>query len=67
MERLEKKNEERKDGDFVEYKFENSDLNNPLNEGQNTTDVKSGENNEIKNVENQNNNEPVKGNRYLNM
>ena len=67
MERLEKKNEERKDGDFVEYKFENSDLNNPLNEGQNTTDVKSGENNEIKNAENQNNNEPVKGNRYLNM
>jgi hypothetical protein len=67
MERLEKKNEERKDGDFVEYKMESSDLNNPLNEGQNTIGIRGSESNELKNVESQNKNEPVKGNRYLNM
>ena len=67
MEKLEKKNEERKDGDFVEYKMESSDLNNPLNEGQNTIGIRGSENNELKNVESQNKNEPVKGNRYLNM
>ena len=65
MERLEKKNEERKDGDLVDYKSEYSDLNNNI-ENQNI-EVKSGGSNEIKNVENQIKPENIKGNRYLNM
>ena len=65
MERLEKKNEERKDGDLVDYESEYSDLNNNI-ENQNI-EVKSGGSNEIKNVENQIKPENIKGNRYLNM
>ena len=63
MERLEKKNEERKDGDFVEYKSEYSDLNNNV-QGQNVENKTGGTN---ENVESQNKQENIKANRYLNM
>ena len=63
MERLEKKNEERKDGDFVEYKSESSDLNNNV-QGQNVENKTGGTN---ENVESQNKQENIKANRYLNM
>ena len=67
MERLEKKNEEKKDGDLVEYKSEYSDLNNIHNEYQNSK-IKSGISNEnINNQNSQDKPENVKGNRYLNM
>ena len=67
IERLEKKNEEKKDGDLVEYKSQYSDLNNIHNENQNSK-IKSGISNE--NINNQNNQEKPgngKGIRYLNI
>ena len=66
MERLEKKvNEEKKDGDFVEYKSDYSDLNNNINNEEQNSKIKVEASNE--NINNQNKPENVKGNRYLNM
>ena len=69
-ERLEKKNEERKDGDFVEYKSEISDLNNlnnNINNENQTVEIKMGGSNDSKNINNENKEENLKANRYLNM
>ena len=69
LERLTKKNEERKDGEIIDYKTEYSDLNNlnnTHNENQNV-ESKIGGNSESKNVNNENKADNVKGNRYLNM
>ena len=68
MERLEKKNEERKDGEPVEYKSELSDLNNIVINNDQNVEMKTGRTNEFKNVDvQQDKNENAKGNRYLNL
>ena len=62
-ERLEKKNEERKDGELVDYKIEISDSVPNLIQN---AEVKTEGSNENKNVEFKNPENP-KANRYLNM
>ena len=55
----------KKEGEFIEYKSDYSDLNNNNIENQ-TIEIKNGESNEIKNIEPQKA-ENIKRNRYMNM